>query len=366
MDSAIFRHRLQRVREQLQERRLQAVIVFNRASIRYLTGFTGSAGVLVIGRDDDAILVTDGRYQTQAKEQTRGTQVQVTVTRRYPQTVARLVQKKRWRQVGIESHYCTVAFLDALRDQLKGTATRLLSTADLVEPLRAVKDDAEIALIQKAAALADAAFEHALSVFRIGMTERELAWEIEAFLQTHGADGLAFPPIVVSGERTALPHGAPSERRIGKGDLVTFDLGASVKGYCSDLTRTIVVGRPTSEQRRLYRAVWEAQQRGIETLQVGVKARTVHQVVRQSLKASGLDKFFLHSTGHGVGLEVHEAPALSHRSRETLRAGMVVTVEPGVYVPPVGGVRLEDLIWVREKSVELLSRAPNPPKLLSL
>lgn len=366
MTAETHRQRLQRVREQLAEKRLHAFIVFNRASIRYLTGFTGSAGVLVIGRDSEALLVTDGRYQLQAKEQTKGTGVKVTITRRYHRSVAEWLKRQRWRQVGFESRYCTVAFLEAMREHLKGTAVRLVGVNEVVEPLRAIKEVWEVERIREAAKMADTAFEHALKVLREGMTEKELAWEIEAFLRTHGAEAMAFPPIVVAGERSALPHGQPSDRPIRKGDLVTFDLGAVVNGYCSDLTRTIFVGRPTAEQRRIYRAVWEAQRRGMEALRSGVKARQVHRIVRDALKAHGLERFFTHGTGHGVGLEVHEMPAIGQHSRDVLQAGMVVTMEPGVYLPKVGGVRIEDLLWLTEKGAELLSHALNPPKLLSV
>ncbi len=366
MTAETHRQRLQRVREQLAEKRLHAFIVFNRASIRYLTGFTGSAGVLVIGRDSEALLVTDGRYQLQAKEQTKGTGVKIAVTRRYHRSVAEWLKRQRWRQVGFESRHCTVAFLEAMRERLKGTVVRLVGVNEVVEPLRAIKEVWEVERIREAAKIADAAFEHALKVLREGMTEKELAWEIEAFLRTHGAEAMAFPPIVVAGERSALPHGQPSDRSIQKGDLVTFDLGAVVNGYCSDLTRTVVVGRPTAEQRRIYRAVWEAQQRGMEALHSGIKARQVHRIVRDALKAHGLERFFTHGTGHGVGLEVHEMPAIGQHSRDVLQAGMVITMEPGIYLPKVGGVRIEDLLWLTEKGTELLSHAPNPPKLLSV
>lgn len=366
MTPEIHRQRLRRVQEQLAEKQLQAFIIFNRASIRYLTGFTGSAGVLVIGQDGEALLVTDGRYQLQAKEQTKGVGVKIAITRRYHRSVAEWLKRQRWRQVGFESRYCTVAFLEAMREHLKGTAVRLVGVDEVVEPLRAIKEVWEVERICEAARIADAAFEHALNVLRVGMTERELAWEIEAFLRTHGAEAMAFSPIVVAGERSALPHGQPSERPIGKGDLVTFDLGAVVKGYCSDLTRTVVIGRPTEKQRRIYRAVWEAQQRGMEALHSGVKARQVHRLVREVLKAHGLERFFTHGTGHGVGLEVHEMPAIGQHSRDILRSGMVVTIEPGVYLPKIGGVRIEDLLWLTEEGAKLLSHAPNPPKLLSI
>jgi len=366
MDAKRHQERLQRLREQLAERRLPLLIVFSRANIRYLTGFTGSAGVLLVSRDETPLLITDGRYALQSKEQTQGTGILIAITRETAKVIANTLKRWKVRHVAYEGRHCSVAFLDSLREHLKGERFRLESVSGLVEELRAVKDEVELAQIRQAAQLADAAFEHALKVMQVGMTERELAWEIEAFLRTHGADAIAFPPIVVFGERTALPHGQPSERHLRKGDLVTLDLGAVVNGYCSDLTRTFVIGKPTSDQQRFHRAVWEAQQRGIETLQPKRRGKTVDQIVREVLKAHGLDKLFTHGTGHGVGLEVHELPSLGRHSKDVLQPNMVVTVEPGVYDARLGGVRLEDLVLVTRQGPERLTHSPNPPKLLSL
>lgn len=362
----VHRQRLERVRSKLAEQKLPALIIFSRANVRYLTGFTGSAGILVVGRDGRSWLITDGRYKLQSKEQTKGTGVKIAITRMTHKVLANLLKRTGFRHIGFEGRYCTVDFLNRLREELKGTKVKLESVANIVEELRSVKDEGELDNIRKAAALADAAFEHALKVIRVGMTERELAWEIEAFLRTHGADAIAFPPIIVSGERTALPHGQPSDRQLRKGDLVTMDLGAMVSGYCSDLTRTIVIGKPTSEQQRLYRAVWEAQQRGIEAMVAKQKGKKVDSIVREVLDKHGLKKLFTHGTGHGVGLEVHEAPSLGQRSKDVLKPNMVVTVEPGVYVPNFGGVRIEDLVLVTDGKPEILTRSPNPPKILSV
>ncbi len=360
------RARLEKVREKLAELKLQASIIFSRANIRYLTGFTGSAGVLIVGRDGWAWLITDGRYKLQSKEQTKGTGVKIAITRLTQKVIANTLKRAGVRHVGFEGRNCSVAFFESLRDELKGTRVKLESVAGVVEELRAVKDENELSLIRQAAQLADAAFEHALKVLRVGMTEKELAWEIEAFLRTHSADAIAFPPIIVSGERTALPHGQPSDRKLQKGDLVTMDLGATVSGYCSDLTRTIVIGRPNSEQQRLYRAVWEAQQRGIEALVAKQKGKKVDSIVREVLDKHGLKKLLMHGTGHGVGLEIHEMPSLGQRSKDVLKPNMVVTVEPGVYVPNFGGVRIEDMVLVTDGEPEILTRSPNSEKILSV
>ncbi len=363
---AIYRQRLEQVRNKLAEQKLPALIVFSRANVRYLTGFTGSAGILIVGRDDWAWLVTDGRYKLQSKEQTKGTGVKIAITRMTDKVLANILKRTGVRRVGFEGRYCTVAFLDRLKGELKGSKIKLESVSGVVEELRAVKDESELTCIQQAAQIADAAFEHALKVLKVGMTERELAWEIEAFLRTHGADAIAFTPIIVSGERTALPHGQPSDRRLRKGDLVTMDLGAMVNGYCSDLTRTVVIGRPNSEQQKIYRAVWEAQQKAIESLVANQKGKKVDSIVREVLDKHGFKKLFMHGTGHGVGLEVHESPSLGQRSKDVLKPNMVVTVEPGVYVPNLGGVRIEDLVLVTDGSPKILTHSPNPPRILSV
>lgn len=363
---SVYRQRLEQVRYKLAEQKLPALIVFSRANVRYLTGFSGSAGVLVVGQDGWAWLVTDGRYKLQSKEQTKGTGVKIAIARMTDKVLANILNRTKVKRVGFEGRYCTVAFLDRVKSELKGSKIRLESLAGIVEDLRAVKDEGELAFIRQAAQLADAAFEHALKVIKAGMTERELAWEIEAFLRTHGADAIAFAPIIVSGERTAFPHGQPSDRKLQKGDLVTMDLGAMVNGYCSDLTRTVVIGRPNDEQQRIYHAVWEAQQKGIESLVANKKGKKVDSIVREVLDKYGFKKLFMHGTGHGVGLEIHESPSLGQRSKDVLKPNMVVTVEPGVYVPNFGGVRIEDLVLVTNETPEVLTRSPNPPKILSV
>lgn len=364
--SSVHRQRIDKVREKLAERKFHALVCFSRANIRYLTGFTGSAGVFVIGSDHEAVLITDGRYKLQSKEQTKGTGIRIVITGGTEKAVAAALKRMGVKSVAVEGRYCPVTFWEKLNEELKGAKIKLESTVGIVEELRAVKDENELSYIRQAAQFADAAFEHALKVLKVGMTERELAWEIEAFMRTNGADAIAFPPIVVSGERTALPHGQPSDRRIQKGDLVTLDLGAMVCGYCSDLTRTFVVGKPSGEQQRLYLAVWEAQQRGIEALVAGQNGRKVDSVVRSVLDKYGLKKLFMHGTGHGVGLEVHEVPFLGQRSKDAIKPNMVVTVEPGVYVPNFGGVRIEDLVLVTDTDPEVLTRSPNHKRILSV
>ncbi len=360
------RQRLMRLQNLLAERKLSALVVFNRANVRYLTGFTGSAGVLLVPQQGRPLLITDGRYKLQAKEQTQEVKARIAITRETAKVLAKALPKGRWSQAGFEGRYCSVAFWESWQEQMKGSRIRLESVTGLVEQLRAVKDEQELQHIRIAAQLADAAVEHALKVVREGMTEKELAWEIESFLRSRGADALAFNPIVVFGERTALPHGQPSDRPLRKGDLITLDLGAMVNGYCSDITRTFVFGRPNAEQKRLHQAVWDALQRGVEAVRAKQKGSAVDRIVRQTLKEHQLDKFFLHGTGHGVGLEIHEQPALGKRSKDVLQPNMVVTVEPGVYLDRFGGVRLEEMVLVTEGDPELLTHAPNPPKLLSV
>jgi len=231
-------------------------------------------------------------------------------------------------------------------------------TKGVVEKLRLRKTPEEVERIRKAQALAEEALAHVLPLLRPGVEEREIALEVEFFLKRRGAEGAAFPPIVASGERGALPHARASEKRLKAGELVTLDLGARLEGYHSDMTRTFALGRPKEELRRAYKAVEEALEAALAALAPGKTGKEVDAVARKALEAHGLDRYFVHSLGHGVGLAVHEGPSLSPYGEEVLEPGMVVTVEPGVYLPGLGGVRLEELVLLTESGVELLSRFP--------
>lgn len=355
-----MKERLARLRVLMAERQVEALLVTAAANRRYLSGFTGSAGVLFI-TPDDALLLTDFRYVEQAADQAPHFRVVPVTHTTYGRTVAEEARKRGLKRIAFEPNHLTYAAYAAYRDALpEGIEFVPIGTdgMGLVERLRMVKDEEELERIRRAAAIADAAFAHILTVLRPGLTEREVAWELEAFMRRQGAEGAAFPIIVASGPRSALPHGVASDRVIGKGELVTLDFGAVYQGYCSDLTRTVAVGESPEELKKIYDIVREAQERGVAHVKAGMTGKEADALCRDVIAAAGYGEQFGHSTGHGIGLEVHEAPSLSARHEEPLPAGAVVTVEPGIYLPGVGGVRIEDDVVLTDAGCECLTRAP--------
>jgi Xaa-Pro aminopeptidase len=339
---------------------LEALLVTHPPNILYLVNFHGSAGVLVVTRRG-AVLFTDGRYATQARAEVRQARVVVTQGSLLG-AAANWLHEARARRIGFEAARITADGYAQLRRSL-GTS-RLLAVRNLVEEMRAVKGAEEIAALGRAARLASRVFAEVLPLVRPGVRELDLAAEIDYRMKRAGAAGAAFETIVASGRRSALPHARASRKRLGRNELVVFDLGAILTDYCSDMTRTVFLGRPSARVRRLYACVREAQQRGFETVQAGVEAQRVDAAVRSVLRAHRLDRYFTHSTGHGVGLEIHEEPRLARSVNTRLVAGQVVTLEPGVYIPGWGGIRIEDLVVVRRGGAERLT--PTPHDLITL
>lgn len=353
--------RLDRVRAGLahwgDDRGVDAVLVTKPSNIRWLTGFTGSNGVVLV-TGADLVLVTDGRYRQQAADQLAGTGldavVEITSTEVGPILARHLGSRSR---LGVESHHVTWHH----RDQLAGwlAPIELLALDSPIEELRKIKDAGERSRLSRAAAIADAALAEASGLLERQPNERQMARELENLMFELGADGLSFETIVASGPNSALPHARPTDRVISPGDLVVIDFGAAVDGYGSDMTRTFVVGgAPTREQQRLYDAVIEAQAAGVATVADGVEERSVDTACRSVLAGHGLVDAFVHGTGHAIGLEIHEQPILSARSVGILRSGFVVTVEPGVYLPGVGGVRIEDAVVVGDHGCHPITHSP--------
>ncbi|HLS88067.1 MAG TPA: Xaa-Pro peptidase family protein [Sphingobacteriaceae bacterium] len=343
--------RLARLRERLGQEGLDALWVTGATNRRYLSGFTGSAGSLLI-TGDAALLITDGRYITQATAEAPA----FTVVRhgtKMLDTLAQQVAELGVKGLGFEAEHQTVAFFHQAKAALDGV--ELVPTQGLVEGLRMVKDPEELALIRQAAQMADAAFNALLPDIRPGVSERDLALALEFDLKSRGAQDLSFPIIVVSGPRSALPHGRPTERVLQAGDLVTFDWGCVWGGYCSDVTRTVVIGEPTPRQREVYDTVLAAQLAGLAALRPGVTGREVDAAAREVIAAAGYGENFSHGLGHGLGMDVHEGPRLAAGFDQELQPGMVVTVEPGIYIPGWGGVRIEDLVVITETGYEILS-----------
>jgi Xaa-Pro aminopeptidase/Xaa-Pro dipeptidase len=346
-----FAGRLRRLRERLPPWSVQALLFLDMKNIRYLTGFTGSDGALYIGPDCRVLLV-DGRYITQARAEVGGFEV-----RPYQGKMDGLVDVISGHGSGVagfEAETMTMATWTDLKERLPGLTFRPLR--EELEALRAVKDEEEIARIREAAAIAAQALRMVLERVRPGMTEREIAADLDDAMRRGGAQEASFPTIVASGTNSALPHARPRDRTLRAGDLLTIDFGAVCEGYHSDETCTFVLGRPDAKQKRVYQVVKEAHDRAIEAVRAGVACRAIDAAARSWIEKQGFGASFTHGTGHGVGLDVHEYPRLAAQSQAVLETGMVVTVEPGVYLPGLWGVRIEDLVVVQKDGCALLSK----------
>lgn len=343
--------RVKQLREKLQEQGLSAMLVASPINRRYLTGFTGSAGYVLITRDE-SYLLTDFRYMTQAPAQAAGFKV-VEHGAKVMDTAKELLAAEGITSLGFEQEHVTYAVFAAYTEQLKPVS--LTPVSGLVEELRIFKDSEELKVMQRAADLADATFSHVLNIVETGKTEREIDLQMEMFMRSHGATSSSFDTIVASGERSALPHGVASERVIQGNEFITFDFGALLDGYCSDLTRTIAVGDPDPKLKEIYDIVLEAQLHALDHIKPGMTGRVADALARDIITKYGYGEYFGHSTGHGLGMEVHESPRLSKLSDDVLKPGMVVTVEPGIYLPGLGGVRIEDDIVITETGIHILT-----------
>jgi Xaa-Pro aminopeptidase len=337
------RSRLGRLRAALHDSSVDALLVTNLRNVRYLSGFTGSAGFLVITAHG-AQLVTDGRYDTQgaAELEASGAPIDLLIAGHDQREVAvDVVIRAGVRRLALEARAVTWAEQRTYASEWFPDL-ELVATDGLVETLRIHKDAGEVARIERAAQIADDAFAAVRRGMLDGPSETEVAIALDAEIRRRGGSGVAFDTIVASGPNAAMPHHRPGARVLTRGDLVVVDFGAVVEGYRSDMTRTVALGEPSTEQRRLLDAVAAAQAAGVEAIGPGVAAAAVDAACRNLLRDRGLDTWFVHGTGHGVGLDIHEAPMVNARATATLTAGHVVTVEPGVYVPGLGGVRVED------------------------
>ncbi|MEZ5141876.1 MAG: Xaa-Pro peptidase family protein [Acidimicrobiales bacterium] len=351
--------RVDRLRVAMAGAGCDALLVTHLVNLRYLTGFTGSAGLLLV-TSDGLLFVSDGRYRDQAAEQlaAAGVEARVEITgTEQRQVVAGAVADAGTARIGLEAEHVSWAQQRRYAEEWFGS-TELVATTGLVEGLRLVKDEGEVARMAAAARIADDALAHVRSRLREGPTEAEVALELDTEMRRLGAVGPSFETIVAAGPNGAKPHARPSSRRIAEGDLVVIDFGAVVDGYCSDMTRTVVVGEPTATQQRMWDVVAEAQQAGVDAVAPGAAAADVDQACRSVIAAAGWGEAFLHATGHGVGLDIHEAPRVAATGDATLAAGNVVTVEPGVYLPDHGGVRIEDTLLVTDGGCRPLTRTP--------
>jgi Xaa-Pro aminopeptidase len=350
-----FESRQTALRNSLEKNRLDCLLVSHLPNIRYLSGFTGSAGVLLV-TDSQAIFFTDGRYTQQAREEVQG--AKIVISRKAALAGAaewlRSRPTRKKQRLGIEGEYLTVAAQERLRAILSGYF-QLKLVASLVERMRMVKGREEIERIREAVILGDKLFHRALKVIRPGVTETSVAAEMEYAARRAGAEAMSFSTIIASGARSSLPHGQASQARIAANGFVVCDFGVILGGYCSDETRTVHVGRPSSEAKSAYEAVTEAQYTALDAVAPGKPVAEIDRAARQVLRKAKLARYFTHSTGHGVGLEIHEAPRIAAGQNDVLRPGMVITIEPGVYIPGVLGVRIEDMVVVTKNGCEILT-----------
>jgi len=346
-----FLHRIQTVREILLRDRVDGIIFSNMSNIRYLSGFSGSDGILVIS-SDSACLLVDGRYTTQAAAEAQ--HVSISQYQNKVQGIERAAKELDLKKIGFEAAFVSVEMYDALVRRFR-SMVKLVSFGKELESLRACKEIREIQVMKKAAAIASAAFAEIVREIKPGWTEQEVALQLEVTARRAGAEQLAFETIVASGENAALPHAKPSNREIRNGDFVVIDFGVKYQGYCSDETCTVAIGELTAVQKNAYRAVLRAHDEAIAFIRAGVAAADVDALTRRVL-GEEYGRYFTHGTGHGVGLDVHEAPRIAPSSQDILTAGMVVTVEPGLYFPGLWGIRIEDTVLVKKNSCEIITK----------
>ena len=339
---------------------MPGLLVTHLPDLRYLCGFTGSSAALAVTRRA-ARLFTDGRYTTQAADEVKAAAVQIVSGSPAVAAVEWLAAQPGAEFAGFDPTKTTVADLArwkaALPSRLRRSFLSALA-APLVEPLRWVKDKEELALMSEAALLGCRLFEHVLGFVRPGMAEIEVAAELEHQARVLGAEGMSFETIVASGVRSALPHGRASAAKLPRKGFVTLDFGIILGGYCSDMTRTVYLGRPRKKERDAYEAVLEAEEAGVAAVGAGVRCGDVDEAARSVLRKAGLAEAFSHSTGHGVGLEIHESPRIGAGQTSRLLPGMVITIEPGVYLAGEFGIRIEDMVVVTETGAHVLTPAP--------
>jgi Xaa-Pro aminopeptidase len=352
--------RIGQLRRRLTRAGLPGLLVTHFPDIRYLSGFTGSSAALAVTRRT-ARLFTDGRYKEQAAQEVKAAQVQIVASSPAVAAVEWIAAQPGVELAGFDAAWTSVAELTRWRAALPARLRRgflCALAAPLVEALRQVKDEDELALMIEAALTGCKLFEHILGVVRPGMAEFEVAAELEYQARRLGAEGMSFETIVASGARSALPHGRATTALLPRNGFLTLDFGIILGGYCSDMTRTVYLGKPKVNERRTYEAVLEAQEAGVAAVGPGISCGDVDEAARGVLRRAGLAEAFSHSTGHGVGLEIHEPPRIGAGQKARLQTGMVVTIEPGVYLANQFGIRIEDMVAVTRNGGQVLTPAP--------
>ena len=344
-----MKQRIERLLNKLADN--EAALISSYPNIFYFSGFTSEDAYLLISHER-RILVTDSRYTIQAHEQAPDFEV-MDISAGFGE----LFKKTAAKYIGYEEAAMTVREYRALRNKT-GDKQELVEMSKQIESCRRVKDESEIATIAQAEKIGDMAFEYVLPKLHVGMSEREVALMLEFYMKEQGASALSFDTIAASGKRSAMPHGMASDKLIEKGDFLTLDFGCVYKGYCSDMTRTVVFGAPNEQQREIYDTVLRAQKAALDMIKAGVKCNEVDAAARKVIADAGYGKNFGHGLGHSVGIEIHEMPSFSPKCTDTVKKGHVITVEPGIYVEGFGGVRIEDLVAVTDAGIENLTHSP--------
>ncbi|MGY4690252.1 M24 family metallopeptidase [Salibacterium sp. K-3] len=351
--------KVENVREQLHGLEADAVMIDSPANRRYISGFTGTAGAVLITREQ-AYFITDFRYTAQAESECPAFDV-VRQTSSVYEKAGELLKKEQASVLVFEKDHVSYAAYEALK---RHTSAELKPMSGMVENIRLIKNEDELEVLQQAVDIADDAFEHIAAYIKPGIREIDVSNELEFFMRRQGAVSSSFDIIAASGSRSALPHGIASNKKIQKGELLTLDFGAYFQGYCSDITRTVAVGEPPSRLREIYQVVYEAQLKAVEEIKPGMTGAEADATARDHIVKHGFGEYFGHGLGHGLGMEVHEGPRLSPKSDKVLEPGMVVTVEPGVYIPDTGGTRIEDDIVLTENGADILSKSPKELMIL--
>lgn len=351
--------KLEKLRKLLIENELDALLITSGYNRRYMTNFTGTAGAAIVS-EDDAVFITDFRYMEQAADQIKDFRI-VQHEKTMIEEVAKQLEEMKVKRAGFEKNDLTFGMYQLYKSKV---AAELIPTAGLIEKLRIIKTPEELEILKQAAKIADDAFTHICGFIKAGMTELEVSNELEFFMRKQGAASSSFDTIVASGIRGALPHGVASEKKIQSGELVTLDYGALYNGYISDITRTVAVGEPSDKMREIYEITLAAQKLAVEGIKPGMTGIQADALARDYIASKGYGDAFGHSTGHGIGLEVHESPSLSFRSETILEPNMTVTAEPGIYLPGIGGVRIEDDLVITEDGCERLTHCTKELQIL--
>lgn len=349
-------NRLVKLRKSIADLGLDCLLIGSASNRRYLSGFTGSAGWLLVS-SQKSYLAVDFRYVEQAKKEVIGFEI-LHIKNNISQWLAALVSDLGITKLGIESDHLTLTEYQSLTEAIKSghDAVQIIPVSKLVESIRITKDAGELICIQDACRVADQAMAYAGESLRTGMTEKQLAWELESFMRQHGSDALPFEIIVASGPNSALPHARPTDRVISENEPVLIDLGARIAGYCSDMTRTYIIGNTDGDFNKIYNVVLGAQLTALSIIEAGMIAGKVDNMVREIIGRAGYGEHFGHGLGHGIGLDAHELPGIRADSEEILRNNVVFTVEPGVYVPGWGGIRIEDTVTIEKGKLKSITK----------